>query len=109
MADRLMNIEAAILLARPLSGMANWLRRHPDEVKRLTRHRSALDGLAAIPITILPVNGSHVSKAADFIVQYSLLNKDTLIVSLMQNQIMNVLASLDFDFDRVPGIQRYSP
>jgi predicted nucleic acid-binding protein len=109
MAHRLMTIEAAIVLSRPLSGMANWLRRHPAEVKRLTRHRTAIDGLAAIPITILPISGTHVSKAADLSVQFGLLTNDALVISMMQDQRMNILASLDSDFDQVPGIQRYSP
>ena len=61
-AHRLMTIEAAILFSRPLTGMVNWLRRHPAEVQRLTRHRLALDALAAIPLTILPVTGALVSR-----------------------------------------------
>jgi predicted nucleic acid-binding protein len=34
---RLMTIEAALLLARPMAGIANWLRRHPAEVQRLSQ------------------------------------------------------------------------
>src|SRR5947207_8702749 len=36
MAHRLMTIEAANRLSRPLAGMANWLRRHPAEVQQCT-------------------------------------------------------------------------
>src|SRR5262245_37612547 len=109
MAHRLMTIEAATSLSRPLTGMANWLRRHPAEVQRLTRHQRAIDELAAIPLTILPVNGPHVSRAADLSIQYGLLTNDALIVAVMQDNGINTLASLDADFDRVSGITRYSP
>ena len=109
MAHRLMTIEAAILLSRPLAGMANWLRRHPAEVQRLTRHRLAIDGLAAIPLTILSVGGPLVSRAADLSIHFGLLTNDALIAAVMQDNGLSTLASLDADFDRVPGITRYAP
>jgi predicted nucleic acid-binding protein len=109
MAHRLMTIEAATLLSRPLTGMANWLRRHPAEVQRLTRHRRAIDEVAAIPLTILPVGGPLVSRAADLSSQFGLLTNDALIVTVMQDNGLNTLASLDADFDRVSGITRYAP
>jgi predicted nucleic acid-binding protein len=109
MAHRIMTIEAATLLSRPLTGIANWLRRHPAEVQRLTRHRRAIDELAAIPLTILPVSGPLVSRAADLSIQFGLLTNDALIVAVMQDNGLNTLASLDADFDRVSGITRYAP
>src|SRR5205085_5412509 len=83
MAHRLMTIEVANRLSRPLSGMANWLRRHPAEVQQCKRHRQAIDELAAIPLSILPVNGSHISRAADLSIQLGLLTNDALIVAVM--------------------------
>jgi predicted nucleic acid-binding protein len=109
MSHRLMTIEAAILLSRPLSGMANWLRRHPGEIQRLTNHRRAIDQLAAVPITILPTSGPLVSRAADLSIQFGLLTNDAIIVAVMQDNGLDSLASLDADFDRVPGLNRYSP
>jgi predicted nucleic acid-binding protein len=109
MTHRLMTIEAATLLSRPLTGMANWLRRHPNEIQRLSRHRQAIDGLAAIPLIILAVDGSQVSRAADLSIQHGLLTNDALIVVVMQDHGLSNLASLDADFDRVPGINRYAP
>jgi predicted nucleic acid-binding protein len=109
MAHRLMTIEAASSLGRSLSGMANWLKRHPAEVRQLSRYRQAIDDLAAVPITILPVTGSHVSLAADLSRQHDLLTNDALVVVVMQGNGLVHLASLDGDFDRVPGIIRYTP
>jgi predicted nucleic acid-binding protein len=109
MAHRLMTIEAATLFSRSLSGMANWLRRHPAEVRQLTRHRQVIDELAAIPLAILPISSSLVSQAADLSIQFGLLTNDALVVATMQDNGLNTLASLDSDFDQVPGIARYAP
>jgi predicted nucleic acid-binding protein len=109
MGHRLMTIEVATRLSRPLTGMASWLRRHPAEVQQRESHRPAIDELAAVPLTILPVNGAHISRAADLSIQFGLLTGDALIVAVMQDNGLNALASLDADFDRVPGITRYAP
>jgi len=109
MVHRLMTIEAASLLSRPLAGMANWLRQHPGEVQRLSRHRQAIDGLAAVPLIVLPIAGTQVSRAADLSIQHGLLTNDALIVAVMGENGLSHLASLDADFDRVPAINRYAP
>jgi len=109
MAHRVMTIEAALTLGRPMTGIANWLRRHPAEIQRLGRHQQAIDDLSAIPITILPVSGAQVSRAADLSRQHGLLTNDAILVVVMQENHLTSLASDDADFDRVAGITRYSP
>src|SRR2546422_11772338 len=39
LSHRLMTIEAALKSGRPMTGIANWLRRHPAEVQQLTQYR----------------------------------------------------------------------
>jgi predicted nucleic acid-binding protein len=109
LSHRLMTIEAHTVLGRPMAGIANWLRRHPAEVQKLSQYRQAIDDLQAIPISIIPVTGGLVSRAADFSRLYGLLTNDALIVAVMQDQGLTHLASRDTDFDRVPGITRCSP
>lgn len=89
--------------------MANWLKRHPQEVQRLSRFRQAIDELALIPIQVLPVEGAHVSLAADLSRQSGLLTNDALIVVVMRANGLTHLASLDADFDQVPGVTRSTP
>lgn len=86
-----------------MAGIANWLRRHPAEVRRLVRYGQALDDLAAIPLPVLPVTGAQVSRAADVSRLHGLLTDDALIVTVMQDHGLTHLASNDADFDRVPG------
>jgi len=109
MAHRLMTLEAAASSGRTLSGMPNWLRRHPAEVQRLSRHRQAIDELTVVPVTVLPVTAPQVSHAADLTRLHGLLMNDALVVVLMQHNGLTALASNDADFDRVPGITRYAP
>ncbi|HYT91026.1 MAG TPA: type II toxin-antitoxin system VapC family toxin [Gemmataceae bacterium] len=106
---RVMTLEAAKLFSRPWAGIANWLKQHPTELQRLSRHRSVVDDLALIGIQILPVNGPLVSRAADVCVQFGLLTNDALVVTVMQHHSLSHLASHDADFDRVPGLTRYAP
>jgi predicted nucleic acid-binding protein len=109
MAHRLMPLEAASSLGRSLTGMANWLKRHPAEVQRLSRFRQAIDEVGLIGIRLLPVEGGDVSLAADITIQHGLLSNDVLVVVLMRRYGLTHLVSLDTDLDRVPGITRYAP
>jgi predicted nucleic acid-binding protein len=54
LAHRVMTLEAAARFSRPLTGMANWLRRHPAEVQQLSRHRQAIDEVRASKIQVWP-------------------------------------------------------
>jgi predicted nucleic acid-binding protein len=106
---RLMTIEAATLFSRPLAAMAAWQRRHPAEVQQLNLYRQAIDELTLVPVSVLPVGGTQVSRAADLSRQHVLLTNDALVVVVMHDHGLTTLASLDADFDRVPGITRYAP
>jgi predicted nucleic acid-binding protein len=109
MAHRLMTIEACDRFGWPAQGIANRLRRHPTEVQQLVIPRRAIDEINAAGVNGLPVLPAQVSKAADLSRQFGLLSGDALIVVVMQDNGLTTLASLDDDFDRVPGITRYSP
>jgi predicted nucleic acid-binding protein len=109
MAHRVMTLDAAARLGRPLAGLANWLRRHPAEVQQLSRHRQAIDEVRSAKVEVLPVEGVDVSRAADLSAPFGLLFNDALIVVIMQRRGLTALASLDDDFDRVPGLTRYAP
>ena len=104
-----MTIEAALILGRPMTGIVRWLRRHPTDIQRLVQYRRSLDDLLAIPLPILSVTGSQVSRAADLSRLHGLLTNDALVVAVMQDHGLTHLASNDADFDRVPGITRYAP
>jgi predicted nucleic acid-binding protein len=106
---RLMTIEAAERFGWPVAGIANRLRRHPAEVQQLIRPERGLDEINAARVTVLPIAPQLVSLAAATCRQTGLLYGDALVVAVMRDQGLTALASLDADFDRVPGLTRYAP
>src|SRR5207244_741036 len=101
---RLMTIEACDRFGWPIQGIANRLRRHPKEVKQLTRARQKLDDIRAARVTFVSVDTVNVFVAADVTQQTGLLYGDALIVAMMQHHGFTQLASLDSDFDSVSGL-----
>lgn len=106
---RLMTIEAAGRFGWPQQGIANRLRRHPAEVQQLTRPHQGLDEIDAARVTVFPIDPPLVRLATDLSRQTGLLYGDALVVAVMQRHGLSHLASIDADFDRIPGITRYAP
>lgn len=106
---RLMTIEAMDRLGWPATRLAARLRRHHAEIPKLTVYLQALTKIAQIGIRVLPVSELHVVQAAQLSRVHELLTGDALIVAVMQANGLTNLASLDSDFDRVPGLTRYAP
>jgi predicted nucleic acid-binding protein len=106
---RVMTLEACDRFGWPAQGIANRLRRHPDEVRQLLVPRRAVDEIQLARVTVLPVTVRSVSQAVDLSQQHGLLSGDALIVAVMRDHGLADLASLDADFDRVPGLTRYAP
>jgi predicted nucleic acid-binding protein len=108
-AHRLMTLEACRTFGWSYAGIVRQLRRHPAEVQKLQEFRKALDEIVAIGINILPVSAQDILLAGDVSLQHGLLSGDALIVAMMRANSLTNLASNDADFDRVPGITRFSP
>jgi predicted nucleic acid-binding protein len=108
-AHKMMNTEANARLGWPFAGMANRLRRHPNEVQKLTAHRLTLDRIIQSRLQVLPFTVALMLAASAVSQQFGLLTNDAMIVAIMQAHGLSKLASHDGDFDRVPGITRYAP
>jgi predicted nucleic acid-binding protein len=106
---RLMTIEAHTALGWQIPGIANRLRTHPGEVRKLGRFRTAVEDLAQSKLQILPVTTALLVDAVALSQQLGLLTNDALIVAVMQAHGLTKIASADTDFDRVPGLTRYAP
>ena len=57
----------------------------------------------------MTVSPTLLATAAALCQQLGLLTNDALVVAVMQAHGLTKLASLDADFDRVPGLTRYAP
>jgi predicted nucleic acid-binding protein len=108
-AHRLMALEAIHRFAWSNTGIANRLRRNPDEVKQLSRFRLAIDEIPLFGMQVHSISFAHLSTALVLAQTHGLLINDALIVALMQANSWVNLASEDNDFDRVPGISRHAP
>ncbi len=108
-AHRLMTLEACETFAWPYAGIAQRLRRHPAELRKLAKFRAALSEIVAVGIQVVAVAQGHVLRAAELSQQHGLLSNDASILAVMEDQGLTHLASNDSDFDRVTAITRYSP
>ena len=109
LAHRLMTIEAMQAFGWKSAGIALRLRNHPAEVQTLKRFRQAVQEIPLFNLRILSIDPAWLDSAAAISQQTGLLHNDALIVAAMQVHGLANLASADPDFDRVPGITRYSP
>jgi len=109
MAHRLMAIEAMKVFGWPYAGIARRLRKHPTKVQQLKAFRQAIQDVSRYGLDVLLVAQDRLDVAAAISQQHGLLSNDALIVAVMQQHGLVNIASGDTDFDRVPGITRYSP
>jgi predicted nucleic acid-binding protein len=108
-AHRLMTIEAMMMNGWPMAGIAQRLRQHPGAVQKLTRFRQALQAIPQFDVRVLAIHDKLPDTAAAVSQQTGLLTNDALVVAVMQANGLSHLASIDPDFDRVPGLVRYAP
>jgi predicted nucleic acid-binding protein len=108
-AHRLMTLEAMSRLGWLATGLAARLRRHRQEIPKLTIYQQAVVSIPHLRIHVIPLSQALVGAGVQLSQQHELLTDDALIVAMMQQFGLTSLASEDADFDGVPGIVRYSP
>ena len=106
---QLMLLEANQLLGWPLAGITKRLQKHPAEVQKLSRFRQAIDEIPRLGIEVLPVERHIPPLAASLAQLHGLLTNDAITTAIMQDETIIHIASHDTDFDRVPGLNRYTP
>jgi predicted nucleic acid-binding protein len=108
-AHRLMTLEAVKLFGWPFARIAVQLRRHRQEIPKLAVYRDAIARIPFLAIQVLPITQALVEAATLSSHQHELMTGDALIVAVMQDHGITNLAGNDADFDRVPGLTRYTP
>jgi predicted nucleic acid-binding protein len=109
MAHRLMTLEACAAFGRLYAGIAQRLQKHPAQVQTLSRFRQAIAEVFRYGLRVLIIPPDLIDAAALSSQQTELLSNDALVVAVMQANGLSNLASHDADFDRVPGLPRYTP
>jgi predicted nucleic acid-binding protein len=108
-AHRLMTIEAMQAFGWKSAGIALRLRNHPTQVQTLKRFRQAIQEIPLFGIVILTIDSASLDRAAEISQQPGLLHNHALVIAIMRAHGLTNLASVDPDFDRVPGITRCAP
>lgn len=106
---RLMTIQASVTLGWSFGGIGNRLRSHPNEVRKLSAFRRAIEDMTRSNIQILLITPSLLVDAVAICQQFGLLTNDGLVLAVMQANGITKVASNDADFDRAPGVIRFSP
>ena len=106
---RLMTMEAHLVLKWPYAGIANRLRHDPASVSQLTWPEKAFDYLRALPLLCFPGDSTQMDHALQITKRYGILTNDAISLAAMETQQIPLIASTDADFDRIPGITRFSP
>ncbi len=108
-AHRIMTIEAMGRFGWPAAGLAARLKKHHASIPQLSLFQPTTAKVGQLGIQVLPLSESLVLAATHVSQQCELLTGDALIVAVMRQHGLTNLASEDADFDRVPGLTRYSP
>jgi predicted nucleic acid-binding protein len=108
-AHRLMTLEAIDRLGWPPAGIAARLRKHHIDIPKLTLHVQAVAQIPVLGIQAVPITPPLVEAATLVSQQHEQLMGDALVVAAMQAHGLTHLASNDADFDRVPGLTRFTP
>ncbi|MDX1945015.1 MAG: PIN domain-containing protein [Pirellulaceae bacterium] len=109
LAHRMMTIEAIVALQWPVAGIAVKLRKNPDEVRKLGRFQQAVETVLNSRIQVLSVTPTLTSQGPRLSQQTGLLSNDAMVLAAMTASGLRKIASNDSDFDRITGVQRYSP
>jgi predicted nucleic acid-binding protein len=103
------NQEVSNLPGWSLAGAKQRLRRQPTALQGLSQFRQAIESVLTSRLQVLTIAPALIAAAAAVSQQTGLLSNDALIVAILQHHSLTKLASLDTDFDRVPGLTRYAP
>jgi predicted nucleic acid-binding protein len=106
-AHRLMTYEASQMFGWKTK-IVDRLQRQPTEIQKLQSFRQAIEKIPQLGIEILTIPADLVADASALSIQYGLLSNDALVVAIMVTKGLTNLASHDADFDRVPGLVRYT-
>ena len=80
------------------------LKQQPQLVTQLTRYRSVLPDLRQACVDILPLTYRDLHASWQYREPDGLLVNDSLVIVVMQREHLQLLATNDADFERIPGI-----
>lgn len=104
-----MVIEITRRFVPPGAKALTFLQNHPEVISQLSHFPAAVEGLAKLPLRLLPVDWEAIRAGMQISIQHRLLTNDAMIVALMQRHGLTHLISNDDDFDQIPGLTVWKP
>ncbi len=104
-----MVIEVTSRFVPPGAKALTFLQNHPEVIGRLSHYAAAVEGLAKLPLQLLPVDWDVIRASIRLSMQHRLLTNDAIIVALMERHQLTHLVTNDDDFDHVPGLKVWKP
>ena len=80
------------------------LKHQPQVITQLTRYRSILRDLRQARVNILPLTYRDLHATRQYREQHGLLVNDSLVVAVMRREGLQILATNDADYERIPGL-----
>lgn len=87
----------------------NYLKSHPDVVKRLQWYRTIPSDIAQARVHILDVTYRELHGSKKYRADHGLLTADSVILAVMERYKLIHLATNDGDFERIPGVKVWMP
>ena len=106
---RLMVIEATETLQAEPKRIVRFLKEHPAEVRKLTRHLVVPEKIQAIGVRILAPTLDDVLATEEFKTAFGFLTNDAINLAVMKRHDLTHLATNDPDFARVEFLTVWKP
>lgn len=106
---RLMIIEATEKLDIEPKNAIRYLKRHPQEVKKLTSHLSVPEKIKQMGLNFLTTNADDLIASNEIKKEFGFLTNDSINLSIMKRYNLKNIATNDPDFERIAYIQVWKP
>ena len=106
---RLMIIEATETLQVEAKRVVRYLKHHPAEARKVTKHVVVPEKIQAIGVNILAPTIDDLLASQEFKIVFGFLTNDAINLSVMKRYRLTHIATNDPDFERVEYLKLWRP
>jgi len=104
-----MMVEAVIKGLVSPGNVARKLRERPQVVKELSQSEEQAEAILGMGVEAMPVESDVLLASRHYRGAYGLMVNDSVTAALAQRARIDMIASADQDFARIPGLRVHSP
>lgn len=106
---RLMIIEATEVLQIEARRAVRYLKQHPAEARKLSRHLVVPERIQAMGVSILSPTTDDLHASQEFKLAFGYLTNDAINLAVMKRHRLAHIATNDADFERVEYLKVWKP